>query len=113
MNLIDRITQLMIEKNISKADLYRLTGLKKSTLYNIFDKKTNTDKVKLDTIKAIAKALDTTVDYLMFGNVRNESEKQIPQILINYELLTNEGKKKADEYISDLLKIYAKDNGEN
>lgn len=39
MNLIDRTSQILNDKNISKADLYRMTGLKKSTLYNVFDKK--------------------------------------------------------------------------
>lgn len=108
MNLIDRINQILKEKNISKADLYRMTGLKKSTLYNVFDKKTNPDKIKLDTIKAIASALNVTVDYLMFGKTDTAINAQIPLILINYELLTDEGKKKADDYISDLLRIYKK-----
>lgn len=71
-------------------------------------KKSNPDKIKLDTIKAIANALNVTVDYLMFGKTDTAINTQIPLILINYELLTDEGKKKADEYISDLLKIYKK-----
>lgn len=67
MELIDRILMLMQKQNLSKADLHRLSGLKKSTFYNLFDEKTNPDKIQLDTIRAIADALNTTLDYLMTG----------------------------------------------
>ena len=67
MELIDRILALMQEQNLSKADLHRLSGLKKSTFYNVFDEKTNPSKIQLDTIRAIADALNTSLDYLMTG----------------------------------------------
>lgn len=63
----DRILTLLQEKNISKAELQKLSGLKKSTLYNVFDKKTNTDNLNLETLKSIAKALNVTIDYLIYG----------------------------------------------
>lgn len=67
MELINRILAVMQERNLSKADLHRLSGLKKSTFYNIFDEKTNPSKIQLDTIRAIADALNTSLDYLMTG----------------------------------------------
>lgn len=67
MELINRILVLMQEQNLSKADLHRLSGLKKSTFYNVFDEKTNPSKIQLDTIRAIADALNTSLDYLMTG----------------------------------------------
>ena len=67
MELINRILALMQEQNLSKADLHRLSGLKKSTFYNVFDEKTNPSKIQLDTIRAIADALNTSLDYLMTG----------------------------------------------
>lgn len=67
MDLINRILTLMQEQNLSKADLHRLSGLKKSTFYNVFDEKTNPSKIQLDTIRAIADALNTSLDYLMTG----------------------------------------------
>lgn len=67
MELIDRILLLMQQQNLSKADLHRLSGLKKSTFYNVFDEKTNPAKIQLETIRAIADALNTTLDYLMTG----------------------------------------------
>lgn len=67
MELINRILALMQEQNLSKADLHRLSVLKKSTFYNVFDEKTNPSKIQLDTIRAIADALNTSLDYLMTG----------------------------------------------
>ena len=67
MELINRILALMQEQNLSKADLHRLSGLKKSTFYNVFDEKTNPSKIQLGTIRAIADALNTSLDYLMTG----------------------------------------------
>lgn len=67
MDVIDRVLDLMKQQGISKGDLLRLSGLKRSTFYNIFDPKTNADKIKLDTMRPIAAALNTTLDYLITG----------------------------------------------
>ncbi len=73
MGLIDRIVTKMQQLNITKAELQKKSGLKKSTFYNIFDKKTNTEKIKLETIRAIAIALNTTLDFLIYGTPENVS----------------------------------------
>ena len=68
MSIKDRILNLMEQKGLTKADLFRLVPeLKRSTFYNIFDSKTNPKNITLDTIRPIAKALDTTLDYIING----------------------------------------------
>lgn len=77
MNIRERILILMKEQNISKADLYRMVekDLKRSTFYNIFDKKTNLSNITLDTIRPIKNALNTTLDYLITGEEDCKSNK--------------------------------------
>ncbi len=107
MTMIDRILEKMDEKNYKKADLCRITGINTSTIYNIFDSKTNPNKIKINTIQAIAKALDTTVDFLVYGTIESV-ESSISIFEDMFEQLTTEGQKKAIDYINDLLQIYKK-----
>ena len=67
MDIIDRVLALMDKQGISKAELQKMSGLKKSTFYNIFDNKTNPDKIKLETMRPIAEALNTTLDFHITG----------------------------------------------
>lgn len=67
MTAIDRILKLLQEQKITKYELHKLSGIKRSTIYSIFDPKTSIDNVKSEHIKAIAKALNVSVDYLMEG----------------------------------------------
>lgn len=62
MDIITRLTEKMNNKNLNKMELARISGIKKSTVYNIFNGKHN---IKLETLRPIAKALDTTLDYLI------------------------------------------------
>ena len=57
----ERIISLLNKKNISKAELQKLSGLKKSTFYNIFDDKTNSDNLCLKTLKALSNVLKTRI----------------------------------------------------
>lgn len=64
MDIVTRLTEKMNNKNLNKMELARISGIKKSTVYNIFNGKYN---IKLETLRPIAKALDTTLDYLITG----------------------------------------------
>ena len=64
----ERIISLLNKKNISKAELQKLSGLKKSTFYNVFDDKTNSDNLCLKTLKALSNVLNVSIDYLVYGN---------------------------------------------
>lgn len=72
MDTIERILKLMETKGITKYELHKLTGIGRSTIYSIFDSKTNVENVKLDHIRAIAQTLGTTLDYLVYGESSNK-----------------------------------------
>ena len=118
MSIIDRILNLMNEQNITKADLYRLVEqeVKRSTFYNIFDKKTNPYNLTLDTIRPIAKALNTTIDYIVTGNETYKSNEMITILdyqgePLNYELTEDDAK--ALKYIAEKMsKSNKKDKNE-
>lgn len=63
-----RILNLLKEKQMTKADILKKSNLKKSTLYNIFDEKTDVKNINIETMKEICSALNTTLDYIIDGN---------------------------------------------
>lgn len=69
----NRLMQIMHEKKITKAELFKLSHLKKSTFYNIFNEKTDPNNLSIDTVLAITKVLDTTPEFLIYGD---ESKRQ-------------------------------------
>ncbi len=83
-----RILSLLSEKKISKAELQRIANLKKSTLYNVFNEKTDINNVSIGTMKSIARSLNTTLDYLIEGKNsvtklvlgRDDTEKETHKI---------------------------------
>ena len=63
-----RILNLLKEKHMTKADVLKKSNLKKSTLYNIFDEKTDVKNINIETMREICSALNTTLDYIINGN---------------------------------------------
>lgn len=78
LSLKEKLLKLLFERNMSKADLLRLSNLKKSTFYNIFDEKTDENNLNLDTVKQIAKALNVSIDYL----IDEEDTSYLPKNII-------------------------------
>ena len=72
MTIIDRILALMKKKNLTKYELHKLSGIGRSTIYNMFDPKTNPELIQLENIRAIAQTLGTTLDYLVYGESQNK-----------------------------------------
>lgn len=116
-----RILNLLKEKEMTKADILKKSNLKKSTLYNVFDEKTDIKNINLETITAICSALNTTLDYIIdgndelkYGSSKNQCENTIRLIARGgtvKEFRVNEEKRKAietllgDDYIDpDALK---------
>lgn len=94
----DRIRELMIEKDISLADLAELSGVPFETLRNIYYRKVKDPKVS--TAFQLASALGVTVEYLLKDmdaaeeEIRDgEKEKNIEKELIeNYRECGNHGR---------------------
>lgn len=78
LSLKEKLLKLLFERNMSKADLLRLSNLKKSTFYNIFDEKTDENNLNLDTVKQLAKALNVSIDYL----IDEEDTSYLPKNII-------------------------------
>ena len=78
LSLKEKLLKLLFERNMSKADLLRLSNLKKSTFYNIFDEKTDENNLNLDTVKQLAKALNISIDYL----IDEEDTSYLPKNII-------------------------------
>ena len=78
LSLKEKLLKLLFERNMSKADLLRLSNLKKSTFYNIFDEKTDDNNLNLDTVKQLAKALNISIDYL----IDEEDTSYLPKNII-------------------------------
>ena len=116
-----RLTEKMKEKNITQADLCRLTGLSTSMVsYYCAGRRVPS----MPTVIKIAKALNTTVEYLANGTSMYDNQSdtysisenkipyspakplpehsgQSPAFLIH--LLNQEGQRKVISYIEDLL----------
>lgn len=67
MNMYDRITELLKEKKINKVRLCEETGIPYSTLASMFQRQST--NIDVETIKKIALYLNTTLEYLVSGNV--------------------------------------------
>ena len=112
-----RLTEKMRERNLSQADLCRLTGSTTSMLsYYCAGQRLPT----LPVAFKLAKALHTTVEYLAFGNVPyaqptplysvaenkipyNPNQMQSEQVVTPFALLNDAGQAKVMAYIEDLL----------
>lgn len=106
MSIINRITARMIEIGITKAELQKRSNLKRSTFYNIFDPKTNENKLALETIRAVAIALDTNIDYLINGTSEYHSlsiNKAEQSLIYKFRLLNEFAQEKVYDYLDDLV----------
>jgi|GEM_PF-7029154 len=67
MAVIERIQKLMDEQTKTRADLMRLSGLEKPTVYSLFLSDRKNADIRAETLHKIAKALNTTVGFLLTG----------------------------------------------
>lgn len=72
-----RIKELKKQKGMSNDDLAEKSEIPKSTLTKILGSKTKDPQIS--NIIKIAKALDTTADYLIFGNQENEVKEDFSE----------------------------------
>lgn len=68
--MLERILMLMQEKKINKNRLAIMSNLPRTTIYSALLNEDNCKKTKLETMRAIAKALNTTLDFIMTGQDR-------------------------------------------
>jgi len=73
MNTIERIKELMKNKNITVNELLQKTSIKRSTFYYILSNEENLKKTNIETLRAIAIALNVSLDFLINGKQTDEA----------------------------------------
>ena len=97
MEAIKRIEQEMMKKGISKLKLSKLSGVKRSTIYNIFN---GNVEIKIEALRKISKVLNVSLDYLVFGT---EKKPTVHHMLQLYNELTPLGQAKVEAYAEGIL----------
>lgn len=87
MDIYDRITELLKRQKKTRKDLCASTGLSYNTMTSLFKRKSK--NMRLDTIRAIAEYLGTSVDFLLFGERRTA-------LLVNESPLAFYGQKQTE-----------------
>ena len=104
MTLVKRLNKELERKNISKLELAKLSGVKRSTVYNVFNEAYD---AKLDTLRPIARVLDVSLDYLITGKdaptAPQTAEK--PYAMELYEALSEDAKAVLLQSIEMMYKI--------
>lgn len=96
--MLERILHLMSQLDINKNQLAKLANLPRTTVYSALSSEENCKKTKLDTMRPIAKALNTTLDYIITGNIdviNDNSDKVVVSIgrggkRVEYEIDEND-----------------------
>lgn len=97
-DMLYRIKNLKKEKGLTNENLSSITNIPKGTLDKVLSGIIKEPPVT--TILKIAKALDVTTDYLIYGHLTESYGNKISH---KYNRLNNIGKQKAENYIDDLL----------
>lgn len=95
-----RLLELMREKGLTQADLVKATGIERSRMSYYCSGRNNP---KPEPLEALAKALDVDSLWLMGYDVPRKIEKESSYFYEKLNRLSDEGKRKVEEYIDDLL----------
>lgn len=115
MEMHERIQHILTSKNMSQADVCRLSGLDSSKVSQVVSGRTKDPRIS--TIVPIAKALNVSLDYLVFGQVVKVSYVDESQAALNncFEALNDKGRERLVEEAEMLAdnKKFAKSESEN
>lgn len=130
-SVIDTETYRKIDDELStlgktRKDMCRETGISYNTLASLYQRKS--ENISLNILRAIARYLNVSLDYLIFDNVevKKYGKQKSPsptkaeaggdaveaQIIKNYEALNSEGQARLCNYSEDLVSSgrYTKNN---
>lgn len=91
---------LMSERGLNKHSFSQQSKIPYKTIDNFWKK--GCDNIKLSTLKKIADFFGVTLDYLIFGKESHGNNEQILEMQKYYNILNNDGRKKAVDYLEDL-----------
>lgn len=116
MNLREKLEYLMKQRNLTKADLSRETGIPYTTIDGIL-KRNDFEKIKLSTLFPLKDYFNVTLDYLMLDEITDVNYGKSRGFEVNYEemnlikkyrILTNAGKDIVNKTINNLLEYEKK-----
>lgn len=103
MSLGKRVEQLMIKKNMNQKKLADASEITQATISRILSGQVK--ELKPETLKRLAKALGTTVDYLVGKTERMtesdilESDEDAQYIFRGYEKLSAKGRAQLKDFV--------------
>lgn len=104
--ILARIKQVKKAANMTNEELSKSSGIPFGTINKILSG--DTQEPKLPALMAIASALGTSVDYLVYGanNVTSGTQKitsDADELLKNFNAINKEGQQKLLDYSKDLV----------
>lgn len=102
--MISRIKEIKKQRGFSNETLAIQSGIPKGTLAKILGSETKDPQIS--SIIKIARALDVSADYLVFGEVRNASNvlsSTEAALVDSFRSLNEEGQEKVVAYVGDLI----------
>lgn len=104
-----RIRKLLNEKNMKQVDLINITSISKTAISNYL---TNNRIPKAEELYKIAKALDTSMEYILTGEEYKVQQLGTDEIrlLEMYNKLNERNKGRVEQFIEERLNEQIKDN---
>jgi len=99
MRFVENIKKAVKEKGTTVNQMLISCGLNKSFVYDISNKNV---MPSVEGVAKISNFLNVSVDYLLGRETPPQTDAPKPPILEKYNKLNHAGKRKAEEYISDL-----------
>lgn len=105
MDIYDRINKLLKEQKKTRKTLAEISGVSYNTLTSLFMRRSK--NIEIETLKKLARGLNTTVDYLVTGNdVPQYTDFVIPEKYKDIYLAFHNGVQKlTQEDINDILQF--------
>lgn len=103
-DLIERIKKIKNENSVTNEELAKMTGIPLSTLSKLLSG--YRADFKFGTIKDIAEALNTSLDYLAYGDAASPSKAastQEVELICNFRRLDKDDQNRVLDYINTLL----------
>ena len=110
MNFVEKLDYLMSQKGLNKSTLSKMSGVPYTTIDGFYKK--GYDKIKLPTLRNIARALQVSMDYLVYDEIENPEYGLASDLELNqperthiqkYRRLTDNGRATVDNVIDGLL----------
>ena len=106
-SMLLRIKEIKKEKNITNYDISKMTGIPIGTLGKILSGATKDPQIS--NITKIAKVLDVSSDYLIFGKTATDfSNKEYNDLIKDYQSLTPAGQEYIRQTMDMAKKTYSK-----